>query len=1105
MIRIFSIIGLVTTIFTVAAADPPDWENEQVNGRNRLPARASFIPFANAEQARVGNRDSSPRYQSLNGDWRFHWVAKPEQRPLDFFKADFDDSSWETIPVPSNWEMHDYGTPIYVSAGYPFKIDPPRVTSEPPADYTSYKERNPVSSYRRSFEIPNEWINQQVLLHFEGVDSAFYIWINGQLVGYSEDSRTPSEFDITDQLLKGENTIAVQVYRWCDGSYLEDQDMWRLSGIFRDVYLLARPRVSLRDFAIRTDLDDSSGNATLRIEPEITVAGDQNVEGWTIEAQLYDGEKPVFAEPLTENVAKIANRDYKADLLAERTPQRGQPKFGWLTADVKSPRLWTAETPHLYRLVLALKDDQGIVVEAAGTDVGFRQIEIRDGQFLVNGKPIRLRGVNRHEHDPALGHVMTEERMIEDIKLMKQANINAVRTAHYPDHPQWYELCDRYGLYVIDEANIETHGLRGKLASDPNWYAAFLERAIHMAERDKNHPSVICWSMGNESGYGPNFAAISGWLHAFDPTRPIHYEGAQDSPTDPDTVDIISRFYPRVQGDYLNPPNTEGDFSIERPENARWERLLDIAQNDPSGRPVLTSEYAHAMGNAMGNLREYWDEIYSNPRMLGGFIWEWADHGLYKKNEQGETFIAYGGDFGDVPNLKTFCLDGVVLADRTLTPKYWEVKKIYQPIDIRLDFSGNIPKVIITNRHDHTNLREYDVQWQIIDNGQVIHHGSLEPIDLEPGDNRTVKLHNWQPPTIIPGHAYSLRVSFHLKTDTPWASSGHEVAWEQQEFVAPNSSRPAILKGHLAPLTLNEAQERVTITGKNFLASFNRSSGKLTSLRYGQQEIFAVGKSAGPIAQFFRAPTDNDRGFGNWLARNWQEAGLANPQAKVESFTIQQPAKNVVEVTTLTNYVVKGGGVQHKARWIIHGDGSIDVENTFELSGDLPPLPRIGLVMKLAPDLENLSWYGHGPHENYADRMESSPLGGWQSTVSEQAFPYPRPQETGNHEGIRWLALRDKAGQGVLVVAEGEPFSASALHFTAQDLATATHHDQLKPRDEVILSLDAQHCGLGNSSCGPGVLTKYALQEKTYSLQVSFKPLTNSDNPAELARESQQR
>jgi beta-galactosidase len=1070
-------------------ADPPDWENEQVMARNRLPARASFTPFADVEQARLGQQNQSPRYQTLNGAWKFHWVPQPDERPKDFYKSNFDDSSWKTIPVPSNWEMQGYGTPIYVSAGYPFKIDLPRVTSEPPQEFTAFKERNPVGSYRRTFEIPDAWRKRRTILHFAGVDSAFNVWVNGQFVGYSEDSRTPSEFDITDKLVAGKNLIAVEVFRWSDGSYLEDQDMWRLSGIFRDVYLLSRPEVSIADFAVRTELDDDYNNAELLIEPELSITGDHFLEGWTLEAQLFDGDQPVFAKPLSADAPKIANPSYKAELLVERTPQRGQPKFGWLTAKVESPKLWTAETPNLYRLVLTLRDSDGNVIETTGTNVGFRDVKIRAGQLLVNGQPVRLRGVNRHEHDPTVGHAISESRMIKDIKLMKQANINAVRTAHYPNNPRWYELCDEYGLYVMDEANIETHGLRGQLASEPTWHAAFLERAVRMAERDKNHPSVILWSLGNESGYGPNFAAISAWLRAFDPTRPIHYEGAQDTPTDPNTVDIISRFYPRVQGEYLNPPDAKGDAESERAENARWERLLDLAKNDPSGRPILASEYAHAMGNSLGNLCEYWDEIYSHPRLLGGFIWEWCDQGLYKTNEDGQKFIAYGGDFGDFPHHRVFCIKGIVTSERETTPKFWEVKKVYQPVLIEADSPIADGKTIrVTNRHSHLSLSEFDIHWQLLCDGEVAEQGTLPPIDVPAGKQGTLSLEQI-PIDVNSEGVCSLRISFQTRNDAPWAKAGHEIAWDQ--FPVATKSSPKIVKQATLPLlTVKDSDDLVKITGKDFAAQFSRRLGTLTSLKYYGTELLATRQEpAGPVTQFFRAPADNDRGFGNWLARNWQEAGLADPERTVESFKVKQLADNLIEIKSVIKNAVVHGSITQTATWLIRGDGSLDLASEFLPDGDLPPLPRIGIVLKLAGSFDQLSWYGHGPHENYSDRLESSPLGIYHSTVNEQAFPYPRPQETGNKEEVRWLALRNSRGSGLLVMAEGEPFAASALRFTAQDLAAATHNHELNPRDEIILSLDARHCGLGNGSCGPGVLTKYAVPVQTYSLHVGFRPV----------------
>ncbi|KAA6317495.1 Beta-galactosidase, partial [termite gut metagenome] len=553
----------------------PDWENLSVLEINREPARANFIPFANEVQALNGKKEQSPWFFSLNGNWKFNWVSHPDKRPTDFYQTNYDDNNWSTIPVPSNWEMQGYGTPIYVSAGYPFKINPPRVTDEPKEDYTTFNERNSVGSYRRNFTLPQNWQKRRIFIHFGGVQSAFYIWANGKKVGYSQGSMEVSEFDITDYVHQGENLLAVEVYRWCDGSYLEDQDMWRTSGIHRDVFLYSTSDVRISDFTIRTILDKNYKNASLQIKPKLKSYNGNKLEGWNIQAQLYDKNgTAMLIEILKQDAFPILNADYDASVMNDRNPQRGLAKFAWMETKIANPLKWTSETPYLYTLVLTLSDNKNRIVEAVSFRLGFRSIEIKDGQVLINGKPIRLRGVNRHEHDPAMGRSISEDRMIQDIILMKQANINAVRTSHYPNNTRWYELCNEYGLYVMNEADIEEHGLRGQLANDPAWYAAFLDRAVRMAERDKNHPSIICWSMGNESGYGPNFAAISAWLKDFDPTRFIHYEGAQSTPTDPLTVDVISRFYPRVQDEYLNPNIAEENK--ERAENARWERLLSI-------------------------------------------------------------------------------------------------------------------------------------------------------------------------------------------------------------------------------------------------------------------------------------------------------------------------------------------------------------------------------------------------------------------------------------------------------------------------------------------------------------------------------------------------
>lgn len=905
-------LGVVVSLGAFAQTEHRDWEDNHVLHINREPARAYFIPFGETR---------GDRMLSLNGEWRFRWTKTPDERVRDFYRFDYDDSHWATLPVPANWEVNGYGTPIYVSAGYPFKIDPPYVTREPKKDWTTYEERNPTGQYRRTFILPAGWATTvpggflsgnggQTFLRFEGVMSAFYVWINGHRVGYSQGSMEPSEFNVTPYIKKGENKIAIEVYKYSDGSYLEDQDFWRFGGIHRDVLLYHTPDVRICDVAVRASMDGS-----LQVNPQFSVYNSETGDGYRLVATLFDGTRPVGSDSVA--VAEVLDLQHKAARMNEWYPQRGHRKFARMEMKIDNPKLWSVEYPNLYTLLLQLQNANGETVESVTQQVGFRTIAIKSGQLLINGQPIKIRGVNRHEHDPYTARVMTEARMLQDLRLMKQANINAVRLAHYPNCPRWYELCDSMGMYVMDEADCETHGLRGTLASTPDWGDAFLDRAIRMAERDKNHPSIIFWSLGNESGYGPNQAAMSAWLHEFDPTRPVHYEGAQGDP-DPSTVDVISRFYPRVMQEYLNPGIPEGS-DMERAENARWERLLEIANktgdrctwvsSDGGPRPVLTSEYAHAMGNALGNFKEYWDEINSNPRMLGGFIWDWVDQGIIRGDS-----VYYGGDFGDKPNLNAFCMNGIVMSNRTLTPKYYEVQAIY----------GGMSEREIAQRYSEASV-----------------------------------------------------------------------------------AKPKPLKNKRA---LSESLIALVSSIKT---------------------------------QCFRAPTDNDKSFGNWLAKDWKRCGLDTLYMPV--WTEQQGNEFVF---------------------------------TFEVPDSLPPLPRLGILIELPREYEQLTWYGRGPWDNYPDRKVSCPIGLWKSTVSQQYVHYPRPQDSGNHEDCSYVELRTRKGKKLRIEAVDEPFSFSALPYSAQYIASKTHDYELQDQGKTYLSIDCAVMGLGNSSCGPGVLKKYTIDAK---------------------------
>jgi len=1076
----------------VSSVERPDWENVSVNEINREPARADFIPFAgmtsNCIQA-VDDVRFNPYQLSLNGLWRFNWVAEPSMRPYEFFENDFNDAAWKELTVPSNMEMKGFGTPIYVSAGYPFQIDPPRVTSAPDSAYTTFKERNPVGSYRKWVELPSTWDGRQVFIRFEGVSAAFYLWINGERVGYSEGSMEPAEFNITSYLKKGRNLFAVEVYKYCDGSYLEDQDMWRLSGIYRDVCLYSTAEARIRDLGIRTVPDAKYQNFTLEINPELAVFNDSDLAGWTLEASLFDvNGLMVLEKPLRQDAEPVLNKAHKSAVLNQRTPQRGLPAFAWMSVLVKFPFKWTAETPNLYQLVVSLKNPEGTVVEMMHTCVGFRSVESRGGQVLVNGQPIRLRGVNRHEFDPDFGHTLSVERMVQDIKLMKQANINAVRCSHYPNDTRWYELCDHYGLYVIDEANIEEHGLRGQLASNPEWATVFLDKTIRMAVRDRNHPCIIFWSLGNEAGYGPNFAATASWLKTFDPTRLIHYEGAQGKgkefrigaaapvDNDPSTVDVISRFYPKTMDEYLNPAKA-GDAVSERAENARWERLLDIARDKNDTRPVMTSEYAHCMGNALGNLREYWEEMYSNPRMLGGFIWDWVDQGIRRTAANGKPYFAYGGDFGDKPNSGAFSEKGVVFSDRSYSAKYLQVKKIYQPFlleGVNLK-PGNV-SVRFTNRNNFLDLSAYECRWEVVSFGKTLQYGVLSLPSILPGASSVLNI----PSKSVSAEA-SLKVSLHLKEAENWAEKGFEVGFESFGLEIPAVSEAAVDHSKDDAMTVSASDTAWVVSGKNFSMTFVKNEVALTSWKVNGRELLVQG----PVFQAYRAYTDNDKGFGNWLAKDWKVAGLDVLQPELKRFNVLSQTKNSLSLDVQVNY---SGKFLHRAIYIVYGDGSLNIENHFEPTAELPILPRLGIALQLASALENVKWYGNGPWENYADRKDCTPIGLWKSTVTEQYVPYPRPQECGNKEGVQWLSLTDAKGKGLKVSTTNE-MSFSALHYTVQDLEKAKNTWELEPRKAVVLSLDAFQLGLGNSSCGPGVLKKYAPSAKPYTLTITLNPI----------------
>ena len=1036
-----------------------DWENPLVVGRNKEPGHVPLLPYADEESALSGDRSRSPFLKSLNGSWQFTLAPTPEAAPKDFYAEEaFDDASgWSEIPVPSNWQLQGHDKPIYTNVKMPF---PKELYPGVP------KDDNPTGSYRTTFDLPVGWEGRQVFLLFEGVDSAFHVWVNGRMVGYSQDSRLPAEFNVTKFVHRGKNTLAVRVYRWSDGSWLEDQDMWWLSGIYRDVWLYSLPNVTIRDYTVRTKLDSAYRDAALSVSAKVRNYAPASA-GCAVEMVLFDAEgKPVF-------------RRKQSTPLVVRS--RAKTVFV-LKQHLANPHKWSDETPYLYTLLLTLKAFDGSVLEVLSTKVGVRQVELLDGQLCVNGVPILIKGVNRHEHDPDRGKTLTTESMIRDIELMKQFNINAVRTSHYPNDPRWYDLCDRYGIYLWDEANIESHDVWDKPAEDPAWKKAFIERGQRMVERDKNHPSVLVWSMGNESGYGKNHDALSAWIRTHDPTRLVHYEPALHLPS----VDILGPMYPTV------------------------ERIIQMARQKNETRPVIMCEYAHSMGNSTGNLKEYWQAIETHKRLQGGFIWDWVDQGLRKRTADGQEYFAYGGDFGDEINDLNFCINGLVSPDRDPHPAMWEYKKVLQPVAVE---ASDLEKgeVVVRNKHRFLDMSGLAISWTLSEDGEVIQSGKLPSLKMAPGERRAVTIPLTKP-DLVPGAEYWLVLSFALARETLWAKKGHEVAWEQ--FRMPwNAEKPVIRIKGMSELAMEESDAAVSFAGKDFALAFSRKEGAISSFRYRGINLL----EKGPVLNVWRAPVDNDANIIGWseskMESRWQLAGLDRVRHEVKTFAVERLKPQVARVF-VEAYVgpeEDGLGFIHRflcrQEYTVYGSGDVVIATNVVPDRALPPLPRIGLVMTVPGRFNALTWYGRGPHESYSDRKEGAPVGLYRGSVDARLYPYIMPQESGNKTDVRWAALSDEDGNGLLVVGmpgAREPFlNASALHYTAHDLFKARHTHELKRRDEITFTLDYAQAGLGGASCGPGVLPQYQLPPKEIAYTVRLRGFSCAEATLrELGRET---
>ena len=1035
-------LGLPLLVFALSAQDgraddaPPDWENPRVFAVNKEPAHATLKPYADERAALDADSKPSTLVRSLDGAWKFRWSPRPENRPVDFYKPDFDADAWRDIRVPSNWEMEGYGTPIFSNITYPFKRDAPRVTEEPPREWTAYKERNPVGSYRRTFEVPAEWAGRQIFLTFGGVSSAFYVWVNGQKVGYSEDSRLPSEFNVTPYIRPGANLFAVEVYRWSDGSYMEDQDFWRMSGIFRSVRLVSRTPLHVRDFYARATLDAAYRDATLKLKVELRNTADADAPA-TVEAKLLDARGRAVFRTLTKTTN--APRQSGATVEFEQA--------------VSNPLKWSAEEPNLYTLLLTLKGAGGRVLEVIPSRVGFRTSEIKDAQILFNGKPIVIKGANRHEHDPDTGQVMTTARMVQDIKLMKQHNLNAVRTSHYPNVEEWYDLCDRLGLYVLDEANIESHGYGAneeqRISSGEDFTGAHVARVSGTIERDKNHPSVFIFSMGNEAGTGRNFVAAREWAKSHYPEFVISYESG-----DSRHADVFSPMYTKPQ-DLV----------------AQWEKY-------GQGKPQFLVEYAHAMGNSVGNLQEYWAVIESQRQFHGGFIWDWADQAIKKRGADGREFMAYGGDFGDVPNDGNGG-DGLVYADRRAQPELAEVKKVYQYVRVE-PFDLEAGRVRVRNKYLFRDLSFLQGTWQLEESGAVIQSGELPRLTTAPGasDELTLALRR---PRLKHDAEYFLKVTFALAADEPWAAKGHVVAWEQFRMPYKPPPAPRYIRAETPALKLTESADAFNVTGENFSARFGRRSGALEAYESEGRALL----SGALTPNFWRAPTDNDRGNGMpKKLRVWRDAGQSR---NVTSVNAEQTAPEVVRVTAAST--LPANDSEYTNVYTVRGDGSIEVESSFTPNGELPELPRFGVQLRVPGGFENVEWFGRGPQENYWDRNSGAAVGLYKMTVDELFFPYIEPQESGNRTDVRWVSFTDREGFGLKAV--GLPLLYfSAWHFPLEELERRKHPSGIVRSEDITVNLDHRQMGVGgDDSWGAWPHSEYRLPAREYRYKFRLAPV----------------
>ncbi len=1042
-----ALILVLAGVQTLFAALPPEIENPQCLGVNKEPPHATLMPYASLTEALAAKRHASTFCRSLNGPWKFNWVKHPDERPVDFYKTDFDVTAWKDIPVPSCWQLQGYGTPYYKNMGYIIKKDWPRVMTEPPKDYTAFVERNPVGSYRREFEVPADWSGRRIFIHFDGVDSAFYLWINGEKVGYSVNSRNAAEFDITKYVKPGKNMVAVEVYRFSSGTYLEDQDMWRLSGIYRNVTLWSSPEVHIRDFFAKPDLDAQYKDAKLDVTAKVRNYGEKAAEARKLTVEVYDRQGK-----------SVGKADVDVPAL-----NAGEEKAVNLTLNVANPDKWTAETPNLYTTVLSLGTG-----EILSTRTGFRKVEIKGRVFMINGVPVKLKGANRHENWPDTGHYVPEEKMIRDLEVLKQGNCNHVRTCHYSDDPRWYELCDEWGIYLNAEANVESHGYGygpESLSNPKEWEAAHVDRNVTNVENFKNHASVVMWSLGNEAGSGPNFLAALKAIKAIDTSRPTHYERFGTGEHNP--ADVDSQMYTHPHS------------------------LDQIARNESLTKPFYMCEYAHAMFNSMGSIGEYNDIFDKYPSLMGGAIWEWQDQGIWNGRDANRQYMAYGGGFGEVPNDHYFIHKGVVFGDRSPKPHYPEMKRAYQWIGMEAeDLAAG--KVKIRNKYQFINLSGFKGAWTVSEDGLVIDQGTLESLDIAPGAEKLVAI-GMKPITPKPGAEYFLRVSFSLAKDELWAKAGYEFA--EVQFNLPAQAPAAVADvAKMKPVKLEQDAAKITVSGEGFSVAFDKTEGTVSQLVRDGVNLLAAG--GGPRLHLWRAPHRNDD---MWAYGDWQNYGLTSLKWTAVSASAEQTGPATVRVNVVTKGEGKGGfAVTHSAAYTIYGDGSIAVDNAVAPQGKRMPLARIGVRMLLDKKLDQFAYLGRGPMENYADRKRGFDVGLYSGTVKANMTPYAKPMECGNHEDVRWALVAGNSSPGLMAQADGSLLQAAALPYTDEVMTPIEYTVDLPESNCTVFMVSARTLGVGSSGCGPRPLDQYIV----YSEPTAFSYVLRLLSPAQIKEET---